>query len=112
MDVVIPDDARPEIDHVVRGHVEHVLRRLLTPSEIEKWELRWEWLEGRWQLVVDLLACGEPYRGFITERDAGYPIEQGLDTFTDGLEDFISESRFAWGQRRELSERPWASQTS
>ncbi len=27
--------------------------------------------------------------------------------FTDGLEDFISESRFAWGQRRELQDRPW-----
>ena len=29
--------------------------------------------------------------------------------FTDGLEDFISESRFAWGQRRELQDRPWRS---
>ncbi len=63
--------------------------------------------EGRWQLVVDVAACGEPWFGFIIERDADYPIEEGLDIFTDGFEDFISESRFAWGQRRELAERPW-----
>jgi hypothetical protein len=105
-----PDDATPGIDRVVRGHVEDVVRRLLTPDELEKWELRWELNEGRWQLVVDNVACAERYLGFITERDADYPMGQGLDTFTDGLEDFISESRFARGQRRELRERPWRTQ--
>jgi hypothetical protein len=44
---------------------------------------------------------------FIAEADAGYPLDEGLDVFTDGLEDFSSESRFAWGQQRELNDRPW-----
>ncbi|MGH3308245.1 MAG: hypothetical protein ACRDOX_11205 [Nocardioides sp.] len=61
-------------------------------------------------LLVDLVACGESYIGYLAETGASYPCEDGLDTFTDGLEDFISESRFAWGQQRLLTGRPWREQ--
>jgi hypothetical protein len=92
----------------VRAYVATAVRELLLPEELDGWELGWELNErGRWQLVVDLVAGGERFLGFITEDGAGYPIAAGLDTFTDGLEDFISESRFAWGQRREFHDRPW-----
>jgi hypothetical protein len=98
----------PDVHPAVRAHVETALRELLLPEELDGWELRWELNErGRWQLVVDLMAGGERFLGFITEHGACYPIEDGLDTFTDGFEDFISESRFAWGQRGELHNRPW-----
>ena len=98
----------PATDPVVRGHVEDVLRRLLRDDELDAWQLRWELNDaGRWQLVADVTACGERYVGFIAELDADYPLEAGLDAFTDGLEDFISESRFAWSEQRELRDRPW-----
>jgi hypothetical protein len=106
---VTPDGKPGEIDPVVRDHVESVLRHLLLPGELEHWELGWKLVGGSWALVADVVACGEPYFGFIGDRDAPAPIEDGLDVFTDGFEDFISESRFAWGQRRELQPRPWRS---
>ena len=96
------------MDHVVRAHVEEVLRQLLREDELDGWQLRWEPNDrSRWQLVAEVMARGEQYVGFIAELEAGYPLEDGLDTFTNGLEDFISESRFAWGERRELRDRPW-----
>jgi len=58
-------------------------------------------------LVVDVVAAGEPYMGYLYEENAEYAIEEALDIFTDGLEDFISESRFAWGQQRLMADRPW-----
>lgn len=101
-----PNEA-PAIDPVVRGHVENVLRQQLMPGELDDWELRWLNEGGQWQLVVDVVACGEPYLGFVTGHEPCRLIEEGLDIFTDGFEDFIAESRFAWGQQRELKERPW-----
>jgi hypothetical protein len=107
-----PDEARPEVSPNLRRHVEHVFAHLLRPGELEQWEFRWERDagSGRSMLLVDLVACGETYIGYLTEDGAGYPLEDGLDTFTDGLEDFISESRFAWGQQRLLTDRPWRAQ--
>jgi hypothetical protein len=106
---MVPDEAPPEVPHDVRQHVEHVLAQLFRPGELERWGFRWERdaERGRSSLLVDLVACGEPYIGFVAESGAGHPLEDGLDTFTDGLEDFISESRFAWGQQRLLADRPW-----
>ena len=54
----------------------------------------------------DLSARGERYTGFVWHGGA-HESMQGLDTFADGLEDFIAESRFAWGQQRLLRDRPW-----
>jgi hypothetical protein len=45
--------------------------------------------------------------GYLYEQSADYPIKEALDIFTDGLEAFIAESRFAWGQQRLLVDRPW-----
>gem|GEM_PF-5285987 len=53
------------------------------------------------------MAAGEPYMGYLYQEGAEYPVEEAFDTFTDGLEDFISESGFAWGQQRLLTDRPW-----
>jgi hypothetical protein len=91
----------------IRAHVQQVLTYLLRPGELHSWEVHWTRVDGEWDLVVDLVACGEAYLGFIAQAGAGYPLVEGLDTFTDGLEDFISESRFAWGQQREMKDRPW-----
>ena len=104
------DEAPTEVPATIRRHVAEVLDHLLSPGELEWWECRWEPDDGRWLLVVEVVACGEHHRGFVAERGAGYPVEQGLDTFTDGLEDFISESRFAWGEQRLMKDRPWREQ--
>jgi hypothetical protein len=97
----------PDVPPAIRAHVEEALAFLLRPEELDGWKIRWIRDEGAWDLVVDVVACGERYLGFIAQADAGYPLEEGLDTFTNGLEDFISESRFAWGRRREMNDRPW-----
>lgn len=71
----------------------HALEHLLRPDELDRWELRWVCDErGQWQLVGEVHARGEQYRGFITELGAGYAVADGLDVFTDGLED-SSQSR-------------------
>ena len=98
----------PAIDPVIREQVGHTLHHLLRPDELDEWKLRWVLDEqDQWQLIGDVHARGEQYRGYITQFGAEYEVADGLDAFTDGLEDFISESRFAWGQRRELVDRPW-----
>ncbi len=107
MDVPEP----PEVSDEVREAVGFVLDALLLPGELDSWSIRWERdpVDGRpaWRLVVDVTAAGESHRGFVLEQGAAYPVSAGLDVFTDGLEDFISESRFGWGERRELAARPW-----
>ena len=97
----------PPIDPAVRAHVQHVLDTLLQPGELDDWVLSWEPDRGTWRLVARVTVCGEECYGYVTEVDAAYPLSAGLDTFTDGFEDFIAESRFAWGQQRELRDRPW-----
>jgi hypothetical protein len=84
-------------------------RHLLRPDELESWSFRWELDDDsdNRSLVVDVMAAGEPYMGYLYQETAEYPLEDALDVFTDGLEDFISESRFAWGQQRLLTKRPW-----
>lgn len=76
----------PDVPTLVRSHVDHAVARLLRPEEIDSWQIRWgtDDASGRRFLCAD-----------------------GLDTFTDGLEDFIAESRFAGGQQRLLTDRPW-----
>ena len=102
-------DTAPDVDPEVRAYVEQAVAALLRPDEVDRWELRWEWDpdDGLWQLVTELWACGEWFKGFVMPEGFDLPIAHGLDNFTDGLEDFISESRFAWGQQRELRDRPW-----
>lgn len=101
----------PEVGDEVRGAVRFVLGALLLPGELDGWSIGWErdHLDEppTWRLVVDVTVAGESHRGFVHQQGAGYPVEEGLDTFTDGFEDFISESRFGWGERRELAARPW-----
>lgn len=90
--------------------VSHAVEHLFRPDELDLWSISWQRHAGTsWELVVDLQARGEHHFGYVTESGAEYDLADGLDTFTDGLEDFISESRFAWGQRRELADRPWRS---
>lgn len=104
MDTPVP----PSVSDEVRSAVESVLDALLLPGELDRWTVAWhEEPAETWALVVDVQARGESHRGLLCEWGAGYPIEDGLDVFTDGFEDFISESRFAWGQQRELRPRPW-----
>ena len=101
----------PEVSDEVRGAVRFVLDALLEPGELDRWSIGWELDHVDeppvWRLVVDLTVAGESHRGFVLQQGAGYPVAAGLDTFTDGFEDFISESRFGWGERRELTARPW-----
>jgi len=100
----------PDVRSSVRTHVEHAIRHLLRPDEVDDWNFRWAQDDadpGVRFLVVDLVAAGEHYMGYLYQEDADYPVEQALDIFTDGLEAFISESRFAWGQQRLLTDRPW-----
>lgn len=100
--------APPDVSSSVRAAVQGVLDALLEPGELDDWSIGWERdRDGAWRLVVDVRACGETYRGFVHEWGASYPVAAGLDVFTDGFEDFISESRFGWGQQRELEDRPW-----
>jgi len=93
--------------------VEHVLSGLFRPGELEEWQFRWERDDetGRLMLLVDGVACGESFAGYVGDDSADRSLDDGwwLETFTDGLEDFISESRFAWGQQRLLTDRPWRS---
>ncbi|MDZ5621176.1 hypothetical protein SFC88_10080 [Nocardioides sp. HM23] len=94
----------------VRAHVDHAIRHLLRPDEVDGWSFRWTRDDDdpdTRSLVVDVVAVGEPYMGYLYQENAMCPVAEALDVFTDGLEDFISESRFAWGQRRELTDRPW-----
>lgn len=99
----------PAVPPYVRAHVAYAVRHLLRPDELDSWSFRWtqdDDADSR-SLVVDVMAAGEPYMGYIYQEHAEYPVEEALDIFTDGLEDFISESRFAWGQQRLLTDRPW-----
>lgn len=97
----------PSLRADIRNRVRDVLAYLLRPEELDRWEVRWILTDGVWDLVVDVVASGEPYLGFFAQAGADTHLEEGLDIFTDGLEDFISESRFAWGQQREMKDRPW-----
>lgn len=100
-----------DIPAAVRAHVAYAVTSLLTPEELESWSVRWVDDDGGGSggrcLCVDLVAGGEPYRGYLHDENADYPVADALDGFVDGLEDFISESRFAWGQQRLLADRPW-----
>lgn len=87
------------VDTADRKWVEHILQHLLQPRELEEWSIEWD--QERAMLRVDVLACGEHHIGF------GRPGD--WDVFTDGFEDFISESQFGWGQQRLLVDRPWRS---
>jgi hypothetical protein len=103
-DLPAPHDVSDSVRAAVRG----VLDALLEPGELDDWSIGWEQdRDGAWRLVVDVRAGGESHRGFVHEWGARYPVEAGLDVFTDGFEDFISESRFGWGQQRGLRPRPW-----
>jgi hypothetical protein len=110
---VAPELGQAEVPLILRRHVERVLSGLFRPGELEDWQFRWERdaETGRVMLRVDGVACGEPFAGYVGEVSADCPLdaERWLETFTDGLEDFISESRFAWGQQRLLIDRPWRS---
>ncbi len=99
----------PEVPPSARAHVTHAITHLLRPDELESWSFRWKLDDDsdKRSLVVDVVAVGEPYMGFLYEDGFDYPIDEALDIFTDGLEDFIAVSRFAWGQQRLLVDRPW-----
>ena len=108
VECVATHDPPHPIDPVVRAHVGAVVRQLLLPGELDRWDVQWQRDDrSRWMLLAVIDARGERYVGYIKDASTDYPVENGLDTFTDGFEDFISESRFAWGQRRELRDRPW-----
>ncbi|MEO9323487.1 hypothetical protein ABFT23_08365 [Nocardioides sp. C4-1] len=98
----------PDVEDRLRPLVQLVVERLFRPGELDGWCFVWrrDGRSGPHQLMASVAAAGETFDGYIWEG-AGYAPEDGLDVFVDGLEDFISGSRFAWGQQRLLNERPW-----
>jgi hypothetical protein len=108
-----PEPGQPDVPSTLHRHVEHVLSCLFRPGELEEWQFRWEREadSGRVMLLVDGVACGESFAGYVGEVNDDFPLDDGwwMETFADGLEDFVSESRFAWGQQRLLIDRPWRS---
>jgi len=93
----------------LRPFVRHAVSGLLRPEELDGPEpLRLWWssdVEAGDVLRVSTSAEGEGFECWLWHPSISE--EEGLDSFCDQLEDFISESRFAWGEQRLLVDRPW-----
>lgn len=113
-----PADSWPLVPPGLPAEVELIVASVLRPDEIDRVEVGWATSEGSWpealgdatdgqtMLVARVVARGETYHCPLWQSD--WPsLREGLDAFADQLEDFIAESRFAWGQQR-LVPRPWA----
>lgn len=100
--------SQTEVRDRLRPYVEHVMAALLDPGELEGW--RFVWVpdgDGR-HLAVEVRAGGDFHFGFVWQEAPDEDPVDGMDTFVNGFEDFISESTFAWGEQRLLRDRPWA----
>jgi hypothetical protein len=51
---------------------------------------------------------GEDYHDYLVLDDVAMTTDEWVERLADHLEDFIAESRFGWGTRRERRVRPTA----
>ena len=103
----VNDTNDPELERLLRLAVRPVVESLITPDELESLSLhREDWADPR-VIWVNLTACGETFYDTITD-----PAWEGHETpdpvriaarVADHLEDWICETRFAWGEQRVAS---------
>lgn len=111
-----PDDTWPSVPVGLRDEIELILATVLRPDELEAVVVGWaaDWRSGPPTEVAEQddeveLWARVTARGETMSCQLWQPTLQDdvtLDAFADQLEDFISESRFAWGEQR-LVPRPW-----
>jgi hypothetical protein len=99
---VSPDLDPNDLDEVRRRVVAPVVRALLTDAEVESVDVRRvrRWpsdVEGTWVLVR---ALAELFSWRLSEDPELLHAGEAAERFYDELQDFIAESRLAWGTLR------------
>ncbi len=92
-----------ELAEMRRRAIDPVVLSLLTPAELATLRVIVYQPSGSREVSLWLAAMGEEMRHWIHDPAFGGPMPDAPDVaerFADSMEDWVCETRFAWGQRR------------